>query len=84
MYNSNLPLNYYGEDGVIGEPKKQKKTMPFIHDTTILVPHFKTGKMTAYCIHQILKHKGNNDVHIIVIDNSEGEGIDYLAAIVSQ
>ena len=52
--------------------------MPFIHDTTILIPHYRTGKMTSYCIHQILKHKGNNDVHIIVIDNSEGEGIDYL------
>lgn len=37
---------------------------------SILIPHFKTGKMTAYCISQILKHKGKHDVEIIVIDNS--------------
>ncbi len=48
------------------------------HDTTILIPHFRTGRMTAYCIHQILKHKSNRDIKIIVIDNSNGEGVEYL------
>lgn len=45
---------------------------------TILIPHYKTGKMTAYCIHQLLKLKGRHEVEIIVIDNSQGEGMEYL------
>jgi hypothetical protein len=44
---------------------------------TILIPHYKTGKMTAYCIHQILKHS-NRKLTIIVIDNSQGEGLEYI------
>lgn len=45
---------------------------------TILLPHYKTGKMSAYCVHQLLKHKGRHEIEIIVIDNSQGEGIEYL------
>lgn len=37
---------------------------------TILLPHYKTGKMTAYCIHKLLQHKGKHEIEIIVIDNS--------------
>lgn len=46
---------------------------------TILIPHYKTGMMTAYTIAQILKYKGDHDVKIIVIDNNAGDGsIEYL------
>lgn len=46
---------------------------------TILIPHWKTGKMTAYCIAQLLKFKGKHEIDIIVVDNNHGDGsIDYL------
>lgn len=46
---------------------------------TILIPHFKNGKITAYTISQILKHKGDNGIKIIIIDNNDGdESIKYL------
>jgi len=37
---------------------------------SILIPHFRTLKMTTYSIAQYLKYKGRHDVDIIVIDNS--------------
>lgn len=47
--------------------------------TTILLPHFKTGKMSAYTIAQLLKYKGKHDIEIFVIDNNAGdESIQYL------
>jgi len=47
---------------------------------TILLPHYKTGKMTAYTIAQFLKHKGKHDIEILVVDNNAGDGsIEYLS-----
>lgn len=37
---------------------------------TILIPHFKTPKTTAYSVSQFLKFKGKHEVEIVVIDNS--------------
>lgn len=45
---------------------------------TILMPHYKNGKATAYCIAQLLKYKGGHEIEIVVIDNSNCEGIEYL------
>lgn len=45
---------------------------------SIIIPHYKTGKMTAYTISQIQKLKGKHDVDIIIVDNSNGEGIEYI------
>ena len=45
---------------------------------SILVPHFKEGRATAYAISQLLKYKGKHDVEIIVIDNSNDSSVDYL------
>ncbi len=46
---------------------------------SILIPHYKTGKTTAYSIAQLLKHKGKHEIRIIVVDNNEGDGsTEYL------
>lgn len=46
---------------------------------TILIPHYKSGKPTAYCVSKLLEHKGTHEIKIIVIDNSVGdESINYL------
>lgn len=46
---------------------------------SILIPHYKTGKMTAYAIHQLLKHKGRHEIDIHVVNNSPGhDSIEYL------
>lgn len=42
---------------------------------SILIPHFKTGKMTAYCIHEVNKMKGKHEVEFFVVDNSQGAGL---------
>lgn len=48
-------------------------------DITILLPHYRTGEMTAYSIYQFLKNKGKHNVKIIVSDNNAGDGtIEYL------
>lgn len=41
---------------------------------SILIPHYKTGKMTAYSVAQLLKFKGNHEIEIFVIDNNPGDG----------
>lgn len=41
---------------------------------TILIPHFRTGKMTAYTIAQLLKCKGKHEIDIFVIDNNPDDG----------
>ncbi len=41
--------------------------------TTILIPHFRTPKITAYSVAQFLKYKGKHEVDIIVINNSWGD-----------
>lgn len=46
---------------------------------TILIPHYKTGMMSAYSIAQLLKYKGNHELDILVIDNNAGDGsAEYL------
>lgn len=46
---------------------------------SILIPHYKTGKMTAYTIHQLLKHKGRHEIDIHVVNNSVGhDSLMYL------
>lgn len=46
---------------------------------SILIPHFKTGKICAYAISQLLKYKGRHEIEIIVVDNNFGDGsAEYL------
>jgi hypothetical protein len=45
---------------------------------TILLPHYKTGKMTAFAVHELLRLKGKHKVKVIVINNGGG-GIEELA-----
>lgn len=41
---------------------------------SILLPHYKTWKMSFYAIHQLLKHKGRHQVDIYVVDNNPSDG----------
>lgn len=41
---------------------------------TILIPHFKQGRITAVCVSQLLKLKGRHEIDILVIDNNVGDG----------
>ncbi len=41
---------------------------------SILIPHYKTWKMTFYAIHQLLKCKGRHQLDIWVIDNNPSDG----------
>lgn len=41
---------------------------------SILIPHYRTGKISAYTIAQLLKYKGKHEIEIIVIDNNIGDG----------
>ncbi len=46
---------------------------------TIIIPHYRTGAMTAYSVSQFLKHKGRHDIKIIIGDNNAGDGsLKYL------
>lgn len=46
---------------------------------SIILCHYKTGKMTAYTVAQILKHKGRHDIEILICDNNARDGsIEYL------
>lgn len=48
-------------------------------ETTIIIPHYKNSKTTAFAISQYAKYVGNHQVRIIVIDNNDGDGsIEYL------
>jgi hypothetical protein len=48
-------------------------------EASILIPHFKNGETTAYSIAQILRHRGNHNLQILVINNNAGDGSeDYL------
>jgi hypothetical protein len=45
----------------------------------ILIPHFKNGKITAYAISQLIKHKGKYNIEIYVVNNNSGDGSErYL------
>lgn len=41
---------------------------------SIILCHFKTGKMTAYTIAQILKYKGDHEIEILICNNNAGDG----------
>lgn len=46
---------------------------------TVVIPHYKTGKMTAYAVSKFLRHSRNHDLQIIVVDNSAPDrSIEYL------
>ena len=52
---------------------------------SIVFCHWKTGKMSAYTVAQILKYKGNHDIEILICDNNAGDGsIEYLAPFKDQ
>lgn len=42
-------------------------------NVSIIIPHFKSGKATAYAIYKLLKHKFDHKCEIIVIDNSPND-----------
>lgn len=45
----------------------------------ILIPHYRVGKITAYCVSQLLKHRGKHDIDIVVVDNNPDDGsVEYL------
>lgn len=51
---------------------------------SILIPHYKNGKITAHCIHKLLEHKGSHDIEILVVDNNAKDGsIKYLKPFVN-
>lgn len=43
-------------------------------DITILIPHYRNGRITAYTVSQLLKYKGNHNVKILISDNNPGDG----------
>lgn len=46
---------------------------------SIILCHYKTGKMTAFSIAQMLKYKGDHELDILICDNNSGDGsIEYL------
>lgn len=46
---------------------------------SIILCHWKTGKMTAFTVAQILKYKGDHEIEILICDNNAGDGsIAYL------
>lgn len=45
---------------------------------TLIIPHYGTGKMTAYSVAQFLKYKGKHELDIVVVDNKPDGSIDYL------
>lgn len=51
---------------------------------SILIPHYKTGKMTAYCLSQIFKLKGEHEPDVYLVDNSNGEGMDEVFELIDK
>lgn len=45
---------------------------------SILIPHYRTGKMTAYCVSQLVKLKGKHELDIIIVDNSHDDSINHI------
>jgi len=41
---------------------------------SILIPHYKNGKATAYALAQLLKYKGHHELQILIVDNNSGDG----------
>jgi len=40
---------------------------------SIIFCHYKTAKMSAYTVHQLIKNKGNHDIEILICNNSVGD-----------
>lgn len=40
---------------------------------SVILPHYKTWKMSFYAIHQLLKHKGRHQLDIFVVDNNPAD-----------
>src|ERR1700749_2044861 len=52
---------------------------------SIVFCHYKTGKMSAYTVAQLLKYKGNHDIEILICDNNAGDGsMEYLSPFKDQ
>lgn len=46
---------------------------------TVIIPHYCTGKMTAFAVSKLLKHSTKHDLRIIVVDNSPHDrSIEFL------
>lgn len=45
---------------------------------TILIPHYKTWKMTLYTMSKLLQHKGRHELNVVIIDNSVGHGSNEI------
>ena len=48
---------------------------------SIILPHYKTWKMSFYAIHQLLKCKGPYQLDIYVVDNNAGDGTDRKSVV---
>ena len=47
---------------------------------SLLICHYRTGKMTAFTIAQLLKCKGDHNIEILVVNNNPGDGSEiYLS-----
>ncbi len=46
--------------------------------TTILIPHYRTGAVTAHSVKRFLQCRGRHTINIVVIDNSNGIGVDRI------
>ena len=51
---------------------------------SILIPHWKTGMMTAYTIAQLLKYKGNHEIDIFIVNNNSGDGSEKYFTLFEQ
>lgn len=52
---------------------------------TILIPHYRNGKTTAFAVSQYVKYSGQHHIRILVIDNNDGDGsIKYLEPLREQ
>lgn len=45
---------------------------------SIILPHYKTWKMSFYSIHQLLKYRGRHQLDIYVVDNNPGDNTAML------
>lgn len=51
-------------------------------EISIIIPHYKTEKMTRFTVSQFFKYQGEHDIHLIIGDNNAGDGtLDGLRGI---
>lgn len=43
-------------------------------NASVLIPHYKTWKMTFYAIYKVIKHRGRHQLDIWVVDNNPTDG----------